>query len=110
MGLHLCEDYNEEDYGYLLRSGNILNVAVIWRIVKRRDLSNEKRYAAFIHFKIVSCGIILRNPSLTLPVIRIPRIYDQEPMTYFNVDTTLTDHLMLESELFYKILLENHRV
>ena len=109
-GLHLCEDYDEEDYQYLLRRGNLFDVALIWRIFKRRELTDEERYTVYIHFKIIACGICLRNRPLTLPTIRLPRIYDQEPITYFDVDTTLTNYFMLESELFYKILLEDHRV
>ena len=109
-GLHLCEDYNEDDYQYLLRRGNLFDVALIWRIVKRRDLTPEQRYTAFIHFKIMACGIVLRNFSDTLPIIRIPRIYNQEPGIFFNVDTSLANSYLLEAGLFYKILLQNHRV
>ena len=76
--------------------------------MKRRDLTDEQRYCAFIHFKIVTYSIILRNPTQFLPVVRIPRIYNQEPGIFFDVDTDLTD--LSESELFYKILLQDHRV
>ena len=109
-GLHLCEDYDEEDYQYLLRRGILFDVAVIWRIVKRKDLTPEQRYCAFIHLKIVACGIVLRNKAETLPIVRIPRIYDQEPGIFFNVNASTVDSYLLEADLFYKILLQNHRV
>ena len=78
--------------------------------MKRRDLTPEQRYAAFIHLKIVACGIILRNPTLALPIIRIPRIHDQEPCVFYDVNVPVTNNWLIESELFYKILLEDHRV
>ena len=106
----MYEDYDEEDYRYLLRSGHLFDVALIWRIVKRKDLNPEERYCAFIHFKIVSCGIILRCRTNTLPIVRIPRIYNQEPGIFYDVDPEDIDNWMIESELLYKIMLEDHRV
>ena len=102
--------FTEADYEYLLRSGHLFDVALIWRIVKRKHRNREQRYSTFIHFKIVSCGVVLRNKPATLPIVKIPRIYNQEPGIFFNVESDDIDNWMLESELFYKILLENHRV
>ena len=93
-----------------MRSGHLFDVALVWRIVKRKDFTPEERYCAYIHLKIVSCGIVLRNGTTTLPIIKIPRIYNQEPGIFFDVETEDIDNWMLESELLYKILLEDHRV
>ena len=109
-GLHECRNYADEDYEYLLHSGHLFDVAVVWRIVKRKDCNPEERYCTFIQFKLVSCGIVLRNKTSMLPVVKIPRIYNQKPGICYCVESEDIDNWMIESELFYKILLQDHRV